>query len=86
LRANGLRTAVEMQSQAQPERANRESGKILNERTTHMKQQSKGIAADRLARRGYDLLLVARSREPMEDLAKRLAADTGLKVRSWPPI
>ncbi len=58
-----------------------------------MKTQSKGLAvitgasagigavyADRLAHRGYDLLLVARSREPMEDLAKRLAADTGHKV------
>ena len=58
-----------------------------------MKTQSMGLAvitgassgigavyADRLARRGYDLLLVARSREPMEDLAKRLAAGTGQKV------
>jgi uncharacterized protein len=58
-----------------------------------MKQQSKGMAvitgassgigavyADRLARRGYDLLLVARNRERMEDLAKRFAADTGHKV------
>ena len=58
-----------------------------------MKGQSKGMAvitgassgigavyADRLARRGYDLLLVARSRQPMEALAKRLAADTGHKV------
>ena len=58
-----------------------------------MKGQSKGMAvitgassgigavyADRLARRGYDLLLAARSRQPMEALAKRLAADTGHKV------
>jgi len=58
-----------------------------------MKQQSKGLAvitgassgigavyADRLARRGYDLLLVARNRERMEDLAKKLAADTENKV------
>jgi short-subunit dehydrogenase len=58
-----------------------------------MKQQSKGLAvitgassgigavyADRLARRGYDLLLVARNRERMQDLAKKLAADTGHKV------
>ena len=37
------------------------------------------VYAHRLARHGYDLLLVARSREPMEDLAKRLAAGTGHK-------
>ena len=38
------------------------------------------VYADRLARHGYDLLLVARSREPMEDLAKRLAAGTRHKA------
>ena len=38
------------------------------------------VYADRLARHGYDLLLVARSREPMEDLTKRLAAGAGHKV------
>jgi uncharacterized protein len=38
------------------------------------------VCADRLARRGYDLLLVARNRERMQDLAKKLAADTGHKV------
>ena len=38
------------------------------------------VYADRLARHGYDLLLVARSWEPMEDLAKRLAAGTGHKA------
>lgn len=38
------------------------------------------IYADRLARRGYDLLLVARSRERMHDLAKKLAADTAGKI------
>jgi short-subunit dehydrogenase len=32
------------------------------------------------ARRGYDLLLVARNRERMDDLAKNLAADTRRKV------
>jgi short-subunit dehydrogenase len=38
------------------------------------------IYADRLAKRGYDLLLVARNRERMDDLAKRLATETGRKV------
>ena len=38
------------------------------------------VYAHRLARHGYDLLLVARSREPMEDLAKRLAAGTRHKA------
>lgn len=36
--------------------------------------------ADRLARRGYDLVLVARSWQRMEALATRLRAETGVKV------
>jgi short-subunit dehydrogenase len=64
-------------------------------RTGKMKTQSKGLAvitgassgigavyADRLARRGYDLLLIARNRERMEDLAKKLAAETGREVQT----
>jgi uncharacterized protein len=35
------------------------------------------VYADRLARRGYDLVLVARNRERLSDLAKRLSAETG---------
>jgi len=58
-----------------------------------MKQHSKGLAvitgassgigavyADRLARRGYDLLLVARDQLRMTDLAKKLVSETGSHV------
>jgi short-subunit dehydrogenase len=38
------------------------------------------IYADRLARRGYDLILVARNRERLETLAKRLKDETGRTV------
>jgi uncharacterized protein len=38
------------------------------------------IYADRLARRGDDLILVARNRERLEALAQRLARYTGRKV------
>jgi short-subunit dehydrogenase len=38
------------------------------------------VYADRLAHRGYDLLLVARSQAPMVDLAKKIESDTGSKV------
>ena len=37
--------------------------------------------ADRLARRGYDLLLAARDADRLEALAVRLRAETGVKVR-----
>jgi short-subunit dehydrogenase len=83
-----------MQFQSQPDNTNQKSGHTLDtERSWKMKAQSKGLAvvtgassgigavyADRLARRGYDLLLVARNRERMEDLAKKLAAETGHRV------
>lgn len=44
---------------------------------------SSGIGAtyaDRFARRGYDLVLVARDRERMEALAARLRAETGVTI------
>jgi short-subunit dehydrogenase len=63
------------------------------ERNTKMKQHSKGLAvvtgassgigavyAGRLARRGYDLLLVARNQLRMADLAKKLVSETGSNV------
>jgi short-subunit dehydrogenase len=38
------------------------------------------IYADRLARRGYDLILVARNRERLEGLANRLTTETGRSI------
>jgi len=38
------------------------------------------IYADRLARRGYDLLLVARDRRRLHDLSTRLAEETGRTI------
>ncbi len=38
------------------------------------------IYADRLARRGYDLILVARNRDRLDALAKRLSDETGRAV------
>jgi uncharacterized protein len=40
--------------------------------------------ADRLARRGYDLILVARGKANLEKLAKSLAAETGARVQVLP--
>ena len=37
--------------------------------------------ADRLARRGYDLILVSRNQAALEQLAARLTADAGVSVR-----
>ena len=39
------------------------------------------VYADRLARRGHDLVLVARNRERLDALATRIAEDTGRSVR-----
>src|SRR5215467_4320564 len=38
------------------------------------------VYADRFARRGHDLVLVARNRSQMEELAKRLRLETGVAV------
>jgi short-subunit dehydrogenase len=42
------------------------------------------IYADRLARRGYDLILVARNRERLDELARRLTDATGRSIQSCP--
>ncbi|MGJ7534648.1 MULTISPECIES: SDR family NAD(P)-dependent oxidoreductase [unclassified Variovorax] len=42
------------------------------------------VYADRLARRGFDLILVARNRERLEALAAKLAGETGRKVDILP--
>jgi hypothetical protein len=60
-------------------------------------QQTKGTAlvtgsssgigalyADRLARRGYDLILVARDKAKLDTLAAKLAKDTGRKIEVLP--
>ena len=38
------------------------------------------VYADRLAHRGHDLILIARDRERLDALAKRLSDDTGRRV------
>src|SRR5262245_52260925 len=38
------------------------------------------IYADRLAKRGHDLILVARNKQPLAALARRLANDPGRKI------
>jgi short-subunit dehydrogenase len=42
------------------------------------------VYADRLARRGYDLILVARDQEKLQALATKLTQDTGRKVSLLP--
>ena len=40
------------------------------------------IYADRLAKRGYDLILVARNQKKLNELAERLTKETGVKVEA----
>ncbi len=42
------------------------------------------VYADRLAKRGYDLILVARNERRLKDLAGRLAKETGRSIKTLP--
>lgn len=42
------------------------------------------VYADRLAKRGYDLIIVARRQDELEKLATRLRAESGVQVRVLP--
>jgi len=42
------------------------------------------VYADRLAKRGYDLILVARSKDKLDEVAKQIQASTGRKVKVLP--
>ena len=42
------------------------------------------VYADRLARRGYDLILVARRKPDLEKLASRLRAEAGVRIAVLP--
>jgi short-subunit dehydrogenase len=42
------------------------------------------VYADRLAKRGYDLILVARSKDKLDDVAKQIQSSTGRKVETLP--
>ena len=42
------------------------------------------VYADRLAKRGYDLILVARNGEKLKSLAARLTSETGRAVKVIP--
>jgi uncharacterized protein len=58
---------------------------IEQRRTALITGASSGIGAvyaDRLARRGYDLILVARNKERLASLAKRIARETGRTVET----
>ena len=44
----------------------------------------RAVYADRLAKRGYDLILVARSEARLKSLSQRLTIETGRSVKSRP--
>jgi len=61
------------------------TGKTKHQGTAVVTGASAGLGkvyADRLAKRGYDLVLVARSKDKLENLATSLRADYGVAVRT----
>jgi hypothetical protein len=44
------------------------------------------VYADRLARRGYDLIIVARNQEKLNALARKLTTEPVAASKSFPPI
>lgn len=57
----------------------------INKGTALITGASTGIGAvyaDRLAKRGYDLILVARSQDKLNEVAKRIGSSTGRKVET----
>src|SRR5438270_1308386 len=61
-------------------RFNGSPGKLGTAAITGASTAIGAVYADRLARRGYDLLLVARDRERLAELASKLAGETGSAV------
>lgn len=59
------------------ERSSSEKGTVL---ITGASSGIGAVCADRLARRGHDLILVARNRERLETLAARLSHETGCSI------
>ncbi len=57
--------------------ASRSKGKAL---VTGASTGIGAVYADRLAKRGYDLVIVARNEKQLNDLAARLKSDTGRNV------
>jgi short-subunit dehydrogenase len=58
---------------------------MSNKGTSLITGASTGIGAvyaDRLAKRGYDLILVARSKDKLDDVAKQIHSSTGREVET----
>src|SRR5262249_53224297 len=74
LRLHGLRTPLD------PGELHMSKSEIGTALVTGASSGIGAIYADRLARRGYDLILVARRRDRLDELAQRLTLDTGRRI------